>query len=253
MLTNSLDLQESLSVLEIPSGCSLNDAKASYRDLVRVWHPDRFQSDARLQRRCEEKIKRLNAAYHVVEAALANAPVVQPVIVPPAPRPSAGAAVGGVLEPVLYRGKWGYADKSGVLHITPVYDSAGEFSEGLGAVSRGGAFGYVSKDGSLAIDLRFTAAQRFSEGLALVKFGRSGYINRSGEWAIRPRFDAGLEFRHGVAGVKLDGKWGLIDAQGKWLVLPRFEEMQEFESGRALAREGARSYTVYPSGEVRAL
>lgn len=251
MLGNSPNLHDSYLVLELPQGAPLNDAKVAYRDLVRIWHPDRFQTDDRLRRRCEEKVKQLNAAYQTLEAALGRqGPVTSAAA---APAPAAPTSYGAALEPQLHRGKWGYADRSGSFRISPVYDTASAFSEGLAAVSQGGACGYVSEDGVLAIELRFTVARRFCEGLAMVKFGRCGYINRQGEWAVRPRFDAGLEFCSGVAPVKLDGKWGIIDAYGKWLVLPRFDDMNAFESGRALAREGARSFAVYPSGDIRPL
>lgn len=249
LTTSSNALQESFAILEIPGTASLQDARLSYKDLVRIWHPDRFQTDERLRRRCEEKIKRINAAFAAVETALASA---APWQTPQArtPRPPQPESP---LQPVLLRGKWGFADRQGSVRIPAVYDSASEFNEGLAAVSQGGAFGYVSRDGSLAIDLRFSAAGRFSEGFAMVRFGRCGYINRDGEWAIKPRFEAGLPFCDNVAAVKVDGKWGLIDRAGLWVMLPRFDEMREFESGRALAGEGARSYWVYTNGEVRPL
>lgn len=250
MISNSPDLRESFSVLEIPQTASLADAKVSYRDLVRIWHPDRFQADERLRRRCEEKVKKLNLAFQMVESALSRASGWQ---MPAAPTPAWDASGGANLDPMLYRGKWGYVDRTGAIRIAPAYDSAAEFSEGLAAVSRGGAFGYVSPDGSLAIDLRFTGAGPFSQGMARVRFGRWGYLRANGEWAIRPRFDAGHDFHQGVAPVKVDGKWGLIDSNGLWVLLPRFDDMQPFDSGRSLAREGNRSFTVLKTGEVRSL
>lgn len=248
MTSTNPDLRESFSVLELPQTATLADAKTSYRDLVRIWHPDRFQSDDRLRRRCEEKVKKLNLAFQIVESALLKASTWS-MPAPAAPTSSFTAT----LDPALHRGKWGYADRSGNFRVSPVYDSAAEFSEGLAAVSQSGAFGYVNAGGALVIELRFAAAQSFSSGLAAVKFGRWGYIHTNGEWAVRPRFDAGLPFAEGVAPVKVDGKWGVIDTKGLWVVLPRFDEMQAFESGRAMAREGNRSYTVLRSGEIRPL
>lgn len=40
--------------------------RRAYKDLVRVWHPDRFSGDPRLRRRAEEKSKRLNVAYETL-------------------------------------------------------------------------------------------------------------------------------------------------------------------------------------------
>jgi curved DNA-binding protein CbpA len=41
----------------------LEDVKRSYKELVKVWHPDRFASDSKLQQRAGEKIKQINLAY----------------------------------------------------------------------------------------------------------------------------------------------------------------------------------------------
>ncbi|MDX1983084.1 MAG: WG repeat-containing protein [Bryobacteraceae bacterium] len=238
------DLGAFYAVLELPAGAPFDEARSAYRDLVRVWHPDRFANDVRLRRRCEEKLKVLNDAYHRIEKAQQSPACATPVKRQPAYANSS-------LSPFLHRGKWGYVDARGCVCIPQVYDTAADFSEGLAAVSQNGAFGYVNSQGSLAIDLRFSSAGPFSEGLALVKFGRYGYIGLDGEWVIKPRFEAALDIREGLAAVKMDGKWGILDTRGQWVVYPRFDELNPFESGRALAREAGRCYAVFRNGEVR--
>jgi curved DNA-binding protein CbpA len=57
------DLQDSYRVLELEPGATLEDAKRSYRELVKVWHPDRFANDPRLQKKAQEKLKEINLAY----------------------------------------------------------------------------------------------------------------------------------------------------------------------------------------------
>lgn len=44
-------------------GASRQELKAAYRDLTKVWHPDRFAHDPRLQQKAEEKLKEINEAY----------------------------------------------------------------------------------------------------------------------------------------------------------------------------------------------
>ena len=50
-------------LLGVSPGASRQELKAAYRDLTKVWHPDRFAHDPRLQQKAEEKLKEINAAY----------------------------------------------------------------------------------------------------------------------------------------------------------------------------------------------
>jgi len=53
-------------VLGLEPGVSLEELKQTHKDLVKVWHPDRFADDPRLQQRAQEKLKEINAAYEQV-------------------------------------------------------------------------------------------------------------------------------------------------------------------------------------------
>lgn len=61
-----MSTREDLEVLGLEPGASLPEIKQAYRDMARVWHPDRFGSDERLQAVAEEKLKRINEAYHAL-------------------------------------------------------------------------------------------------------------------------------------------------------------------------------------------
>jgi hypothetical protein len=50
-------------LLELEAQATEAQIKDAYRVLVKVWHPDRFQGDAKLKQAAEEKLKTLNAAY----------------------------------------------------------------------------------------------------------------------------------------------------------------------------------------------
>src|SRR5438477_12790660 len=50
-------------ILEIERGASLAEIRQAYRDQTKVWHPDRFPNDIRLQKKAEEKLKQINMAY----------------------------------------------------------------------------------------------------------------------------------------------------------------------------------------------
>ncbi|MFQ5704610.1 MAG: J domain-containing protein [Gemmatimonadales bacterium] len=52
-----------LKVLGLEPGASHEAIKSAYRDLTKVWHPDRFSHDAALQRKADEQLKAINEAY----------------------------------------------------------------------------------------------------------------------------------------------------------------------------------------------
>lgn len=59
-------------ILDLPTSASEQDVKQAYRELVKVWHPDRFTHDIKLQKRAEEKLKEINDAYKRVTDYLNN-------------------------------------------------------------------------------------------------------------------------------------------------------------------------------------
>ena len=67
--------EEALEILGLTATASQGDIKEAYRDLAKVWHPDRFPDDARLRDKAQEKLKAVNEAYRA--SALAR---VEPVL-----------------------------------------------------------------------------------------------------------------------------------------------------------------------------
>jgi hypothetical protein len=50
-------------ILGLQAGASIDEIRAAYRDLAKVWHPDRFAHDPKLQAKAQEKLKEINHAY----------------------------------------------------------------------------------------------------------------------------------------------------------------------------------------------
>jgi len=61
-------IAQCMEILGLRPGASQEEATQAYRDMVNVWHPDRFANNRRLQRKAEEKIKEINAAYEYVRS-----------------------------------------------------------------------------------------------------------------------------------------------------------------------------------------
>lgn len=61
-----MDLKQCYAILEIDSQAALTEVKQAYRDLIKVWHPDRFTDSQRLMEKAERKLKTVNEAYQQI-------------------------------------------------------------------------------------------------------------------------------------------------------------------------------------------
>jgi hypothetical protein len=60
-----MDLDRAYQILEVPPTASLAEIKQAYRELARVWHPDRFPPGS-LHDKAQERLKQLNLAYEQI-------------------------------------------------------------------------------------------------------------------------------------------------------------------------------------------
>jgi len=112
---------------------------------------------------------------------------------------------------------YGYQRPDGSVQIGPRFDSAENFSEGLGLVKQPGECGefvcYVNAVGAVVLRTDYKRAGSFSSGLAWVQdhatppFRRYGYIDREGHVVIPLHFDEAATFTNGVAKV-----WTLVQS-----------------------------------------
>ena len=96
------ELSRYFDALEVRRGASLEEIKRAYRDLVQVWHPDRYAHNPRLRAKAEEKLKNLNEAYQRISAyterSNANTPP-PPKSAPPPPTNNTSTAQSARTEP----------------------------------------------------------------------------------------------------------------------------------------------------------
>lgn len=69
------ELNECYNLLGLRPGASSAELKAAHRDLTKVWHPDRFLHDLRLQEKAQEKLKEINEAYDQLRSGKAKRPL----------------------------------------------------------------------------------------------------------------------------------------------------------------------------------
>jgi len=87
-----------------------------------------------------------------------------------------------MLFPIRDGNRIGFIDRSGKVIVSPRFDSAGEFSEGLARVSTGSVSGYIDAAGKMRIEPRYTVAPEFVDDRAIVmtEDGKYSIIDRTG-------------------------------------------------------------------------
>ena len=66
-MRDDFDLNHAYEILGLKTGASQAQVKRAYRQLVKIWHPDRFL-DQKQKQEAEEKIKSINAAYNKLKS-----------------------------------------------------------------------------------------------------------------------------------------------------------------------------------------
>lgn len=117
-----------------------------------------------------------------------------------------------------------YFDTAGdvVLSFSNLYESYGNFTEGLARVMRNGKWGFINRQGEEVIEPRFHFADEFAEGRSIVRNAQDlhGAIDTQGKLVIDYQFPALTGFVKGYAKFGDLKTWGLIDAAGN-IVVPQ--------------------------------
>jgi len=73
-----MEIKKCFEILELDPNASVDEAKQAYKDIVNVWHPDRFSHNSRLKEKAEEKLKEINVAYETVSSLLSSKKGIRP-------------------------------------------------------------------------------------------------------------------------------------------------------------------------------
>jgi hypothetical protein len=161
---------------------------------------------------------------------------------------------------------YGYCLANGTEIVTPKYQKAEDFSEGLAQVATGSIFtgyrhGYINTRGVLQIAPQYKDAKAFSQGLAPVATGEKEwkYIDKNGTVKIAgPFLDADV-FSEGLAGVSvpydlgsgvMSFHKGYIDLTGKMVIKPEYNYVMPFKNGLAVASVSESTPAGYKSYQV---
>ncbi len=194
------DLRAAYTALEIDPSASAADVRSAYLDLVKVWHPDRYQREPeRLRIRAEQKFKDVGRAWDLIKASLEG-------------------KMGGDPIPMDFGELWGYVDDRGNTVIHPLFAEVRRFREGLAAVRLTGKWGFIDIHGAFQVHPSYDECGDFHEGLAAVRwYGRWGFVNGHDNLAIPPKFQEVKPFRDGWAEVRLGPRWGRVNRDAQLL------------------------------------
>ena len=151
------------------------------------------------------------------------------------------AQFGDGLAPVKLGGKWGFIDRQGKWVIDRKYDEASSFSDGLATVVINGKEFVIDRTGNVQFEVDSKIAiQDFSEGFArfwTLTNEKYGYLNKKGRPVVAPRFRNGRPFSNGRAAVFTDSGWGFIDSTGSMAIRPFFLDTGDFHGGLAAVKD----------------
>ncbi|TAN41958.1 MAG: J domain-containing protein [Nitrospirae bacterium] len=66
------DISKHYATLGLELGASPTEIKEAYRDLVKVWHPDKHIHDEKLHPKAQKKLQQINKAYEEIQKYLTN-------------------------------------------------------------------------------------------------------------------------------------------------------------------------------------
>ncbi len=78
---------------------------------------------------------------------------------------------------VMIDGKWGFVNSSGEVVISPQFEDARSFANGLAAVQKDGKWGFINLDGNMVIEPQFDNAKDFNDHGGV-------FVLRNGAWEL---------------------------------------------------------------------
>jgi hypothetical protein len=75
---NRPELRQAYAVLGLSPPVTASELKSQYRELVKMWHPDRFQNDPAAQKEATERLRDINVAYRLLEGTLESPEALEP-------------------------------------------------------------------------------------------------------------------------------------------------------------------------------
>lgn len=148
---------------------------------------------------------------------------------------TAGVEEGDLLPVKNQEGLYGFVDTTGQMVITPQYDSAASFSEGLAKVVLDGQISFIDLTGQVVFTLEnASSAGNFSCGRAWYEEdGLVGVVDTEGNIIVEPKYENIGGYCEGYTWVSSGDLYGFIDSSGTQITGLIYGEAGSFHEGRA--------------------
>ena len=163
---------------------------------------------------------------------------------------------------IVVDGKWGFADRTGQVVISPRFEAVTDFVEQRAIVTLDGKEGAIDTSGAVAVEPVFDELWEFRGGLAIAsRNDLYGYVRSSGQEIVPARHPGAGDLHDDRAGVNVGGKqglvsnsavggkWGFIDSAGRMAIPASFDSVNDFHEGVAIINMGGEQDELgYPTG-----
>lgn len=125
--------------------------------------------------------------------------------------------------------------------ISPTYDMATDFHDGIAAVLFEDKWSFIDAQGRVKKKLNYEMIEYGNEGFWMVsKDGKFGMINSNNDPVIPVEFDMLYKFKEDRCAYQVEGFWGFYDHEGEVITPPVFALVWDYVNGKArvLTREG---------------
>lgn len=132
----------------------------------------------------------------------------------------------------------GFIDTTGNYLISPQFDEATLFKEGLAVVNKNDSVFFINKENQNVFSTFYNDAFTFAYGNAPVNINNQWFlINRQGQKSAGP-FEDLSEQSENIYIVKINSKYGAMDVYGNSIISPQYDRLGDFKNGFAYYLNG---------------
>lgn len=229
---NSDQLVKLYNLLDLEPSATLDQVRQKYRDLVFVWHPDRFTGNSRLQAEAENKFKIINNAYESLIEFYKNdgsRSINNEVSSCGTDNDSNCQVTNGTLYAVYLHNKTGYMNKDGNMVIPVMYNRGPAYYDDVAVVWYGNSILVINKQNQIVYELNSeTHNLRYVDNFYVLTdklINKEAILNNQFELCGTWYDNVGFETYNNMICFENNGKHGLIDINGNEVFPAKYDNV----------------------------